>query len=160
MESQSAPETKRGFRYTTEQKNEILAWVDDYDAKNGRGGASAAAKHFGVSLISIGNWKKRASGITSPKGSKSGGLPTQIDERQFMKVLAGRGFKYRKLINDLTGEVIEESKDERIEALNLKFEAIPASGAEHSAIYVTQTSPSIQVSMTLDRLLEMARVKP
>lgn len=60
--------TTKGKRYTPEEKQKIVTFAQEHNVQNKRGGASAAAKKFGVSQISIGAWLK--SGKTSTKSSK------------------------------------------------------------------------------------------
>ena len=80
-----------------------------------------------------------------------------IDQMQFIRVMIGKGWKYEKSVNAYTDEVIKETVPPQIEKLGLKFEAVPKNA---EGIYVTQTSPQIQVSMPLDKFLEIAGLKP
>ena len=77
-----------------------------------------------------------------------------ISEEAFLKVLHGKGFSVKISKNLLTGE-IEREVPASIEALGLKFSAIPSGS---SSIHVTQTSPQIHVAMSLDRFLEVAGI--
>lgn len=160
MEAIRNASSRKGLRYTIAQKKEILQWIEDYNAEHGRGGGGAAARHFDVSAASISNWRNKEAIKRAAEGVRAAELTSRISEQQFMRVLAGRGFRCSKLVDGYTGEVVEEKKDPRIEKLNLKFAPMPQTDADHAAIYVTQTSPSIQVTMTLDRLLEIAGIKP
>lgn len=63
-------QTSRGKRYSMAERVEILSYVDNYNAKNGRGGAADASRKFDVSQLTIGNWL-RAAGSPSPKRKKS-----------------------------------------------------------------------------------------
>ena len=137
-------------RYTEEQKEEILAFVE----AEGRGGIAKASEKFGVSSVTISGWKKVKSGSS---GSSAEGL--EIDKNQFVKVMAGKGFAYTKMVNELTGEVVEEKSDPKIEALGLEFKAAPKN-ADPEKLYVSQTSPQIQVTMTFDKLLNILGIKP
>ena len=47
-------------RYDQKKKDEVVAFIKDYNEKNGRGGQSAAAKKFGITAITISNWLKKA----------------------------------------------------------------------------------------------------
>jgi hypothetical protein len=80
----------------------------------------------------------------------------KIDEAAFYKVLHGKGFPVKISQDLLTGE-IETSVPEAITRLGLQFSTIPANA---SGIHVTQTSPQIQVSMTLEKFLEIAGIRP
>ncbi len=54
----------RGKRYTSEEKAEILTFVDQHNAENkGRGGAASASRKFNVSQLTISNWL-RDTGVT------------------------------------------------------------------------------------------------
>jgi hypothetical protein len=44
--------------FSPEKRAEILAYIEKYDAKNRRGGQSAASKKFKVSRVTIINWLK------------------------------------------------------------------------------------------------------
>ncbi len=55
-------------RYSTAQKQKIIGFVEDHNAKNGRGGQAAASKKFKVSVLSIGNWLK-GGGASKKKAS-------------------------------------------------------------------------------------------
>lgn len=53
-------------RYDQKKKDEVVAFVENHNAKNGRGGQTAAVKKFKISPITIGSWLEKA-------GSKSVG---------------------------------------------------------------------------------------
>lgn len=50
----------KGKRYTPAEKKEILQFIAEYDAKNGRGGQTQAAKKFGVTALTLSTWRKAA----------------------------------------------------------------------------------------------------
>jgi transposase-like protein len=50
----------RGKRYSTEEKAKIVAFVNEHNAKNKRGGQLTAAKKFGISQITIASWLKKS----------------------------------------------------------------------------------------------------
>ncbi len=58
-----------GARYTDEQKQEVTDFVAEYNQANGRGGASLAAKKFGIAPLTITAWLKAAGAPT--KGKKT-----------------------------------------------------------------------------------------
>lgn len=62
----------RGKRYTQEEKDEVISYVADYNASNGRGGQSSAAGKFRISQLTISGWLKNAgiSGRNSSSGAK------------------------------------------------------------------------------------------
>ena len=60
-----------GKRYTEEQKEKILAFVDEVNETKGRGGPAAAKKKFGISPITLTSWQAKRKGGTS-RANKSG----------------------------------------------------------------------------------------
>ena len=69
-----------GKRYSTEQKREILAFVN----AQGRGGISAAGKKFGVSYIALRRWMNGETG-----GRKAGRVAAKgLDGRKLKSVKA------------------------------------------------------------------------
>lgn len=141
---------KKGKRYSDEEKAEILAFVDSH----GRGGQSAAAAKYKVSPLTIGNWRKEAG-----KGSKAKGTAPAVNRDDVLRELAGKGFKIVRMQNMLTGEVLEEKIDPKIEKLGLEFGRMPAKPSD-SATYVSAAGGAVLVTMTLDRLLALTGTKP
>ena len=47
-------------RYEQEKKDEVVAFVEAHNAKQGRGGQSAAVEKYGLSPITIASWLKKA----------------------------------------------------------------------------------------------------
>lgn len=96
----------------------------------------------------------KATRSAAPKAAAA--ATAKIDEAAFYKVLHGKGFPVKISQDLLTGE-IETSVPESITKLGLQFSAIPANA---SSIHITQTSPQIQVSMTLEKFFEIAGIRP
>ncbi len=140
----------KGKRYTDAEKAEILNFIESY----GRGGASAAAKKFGVSPLTISSWRKSTGG-TSSKAKAT----TAIDKDEVLRQLAKKGFKVVRMVNALTGELVEEKIDPKVEKLGLDFGGLKGKASD-SATYVTQTRGQVLVTLTLDRLLAITGVKP
>jgi hypothetical protein len=110
MSTSNKKDIVRGKRYTSEEKGKIISYVEDYNASNGRGGQSSAAKKFGVSQLTVSSWLQNAgvSGRT-PKGS------------------GGKGSMQNKLGTMLTlGQEIEKLERE-LNTKRSKFEALKAS---------------------------------
>jgi hypothetical protein len=148
--------TKKGKRYSDAEKAEILGFI----AKQGRGGATLAAKKYGISPLTLTNWKKAAAGKGSAKSgvaAKSGGA--YVDKDAVLKVLAGKGFKIVRSMNIITGEILEDKIDPKIEKLNLAFGGV-SGRADDSTTYVTSAGKQILVTLTLDRLLALTGTKP
>ncbi len=53
---------KQGKRYSVEEKAEIVSFIEAFDAKNKRGGMKAASDKYGVSVVTLSNWKKKGKG--------------------------------------------------------------------------------------------------
>ena len=67
----------KGKRYTAEEKQEIVAFVNEHNAANGRGGATAASKKFGASQLSIAAWVKAGPASGKPaKGVRGASVAT------------------------------------------------------------------------------------
>ncbi len=61
--------SSKGKRYTAEEKQAVVDFVNN-NAANGRGGVTAAVKKFGASQLSIAAWVKAGPATTKPaKGS-------------------------------------------------------------------------------------------
>ncbi len=56
----------KGKRYTDGEKKEILDFISDYNAKNGRGGQTKASEKYGVTQITLANWLKGAGKKSKP----------------------------------------------------------------------------------------------
>lgn len=83
-------------------------------------------------------------------------VPSKVDEAAFYKVLHGKGFTVKITQDLLTGEIQTQIPDS-VRRLNLQFGAMPAHSTE---VHVIQTSPQIQVAMSLDKFFELAGIRP
>jgi hypothetical protein len=140
--------SKKGKRYNAAEKAEILNFVEQL----GRGGATQAAKKYGISPLTLSNWKKASA---TPRKVKGGAL----DKDGVLKSLAGKGFKIVRSMNIITGEILEDKIDPKIEKLNLDFGGVPAKPND-STTYVVSTSGPVLVTLTLDRLLAITGTRP
>lgn len=91
-------------RYTAAQKKKIVDFVNDHNAKNGRGGQAAAVKKFKVSVLSVGKWLK---GGAAPAKKSTG-----------KKVKAVASGSVASILNRMT------AIQEKIAALNTEFDAL------------------------------------
>ena len=96
MSTSKKKDIVRGKRYTSDEKNEVVTFVTDYNATNGRGGQSSAAVKFGISQLTIASWLKNAgmSGGSGAKGSIQNKLSTML----------GLGQEIEKLERDLNAK--------------------------------------------------------
>ncbi len=58
---------KQGKRYSVEEKAEIFTFITAFDAENKRGGMKAASDKYGVSVVTLSNWKKNDKGARRRK---------------------------------------------------------------------------------------------
>jgi transposase-like protein len=59
-----------GKRYSATEKQEVVNFVNAYNASNGRGGQSEAARKFNISILTVSAWLKK-SGNKVAKGGKA-----------------------------------------------------------------------------------------
>ncbi len=74
--STTAKKGERGVRYTDAKKKEIVDFVVEYNATNGRGGQSTAAEKFLISPLTVAAWLK-AAGVRKGKGKGKGKAKSQ-----------------------------------------------------------------------------------
>ena len=48
--------TSRGKRYTPDERQQVLEFVEEHNVEHGRGGMTTAVKHFGISAVTIRSW--------------------------------------------------------------------------------------------------------
>lgn len=101
--------SKKGKRYSAEEKQAVVDFVNEYNAKNGRGGQSRAAKQFGLSVLTVSSWLK------NPKVSSRGGSAA---------VPAGLAAKVNELIV-VAGQITHAEAE--LGTLRAKYERLKAS---------------------------------
>ena len=82
-----------------------------------------------------------------------------VEKDDVLRALAKKGFKVARMMNVLTGEILEEKIDPKVEKLSLEFGGLKGE-ADESKTYVVQSSGQILVTMTLERLLAVTGTKP
>lgn len=93
----------RGVRYTADIKQEVIDFVAEYNAKNGRGGQSAAARKFNITILTVSSWLKGngkpsvklPSADKAAQGAKAAALPSQLSAQ--VKALLDLGEQIQKL---------------------------------------------------------------
>lgn len=65
----------KGKRYSPAEKQAVVDYVNQVNAQYGRGGQSAAAKKFSVSVLTVSAWLKAAGVSKSPKVAKAAEAP-------------------------------------------------------------------------------------
>ena len=102
----------KGTRYTDAVKQKVIAFVEEVNAAKGRGGVAAAARKFGVSPLSIGNWLRK--GGVSSSGSRS--------------KASGSGGGRNKVLSELVSLDTEIAKKRsELEKLEARFEKLKGS---------------------------------
>jgi len=85
----------KGIRYTAEQREEILQFLNDFNKANGQGGLKAASAKYGVSTVSISRWqgpaKKRRKGAKRGPKKKTTTAATQAVAPKAAGVRASAG---------------------------------------------------------------------
>lgn len=73
----ASKKASKGKRYTAEEKQAVVDFVNNYNTENGRGGVTAAVKKFGASQLSIAAWVKAGPASGKPaKGVRVSGVVT------------------------------------------------------------------------------------
>jgi hypothetical protein len=88
-------------------------------------------------------------------GKASSSPIPKADEEVFYKVLHGKGFPI-KITKDLLSGEIQSQVPDAIRKLNLQFGSIPLNASD---IHVIQTSPQIQIAMSLDKFIEISGIR-
>jgi transposase-like protein len=109
----ASKKASKGKRYTAEEKQQVVDFVNKHNAANGRGGATAASKKFGVSQLTVGSWLK-SSGIDVGDRRK----------RSTAAASAGRGSVLAEL-SKLDGVIAAKRKE--LDALEARFQELKAS---------------------------------
>lgn len=114
--STSPKKATKGKRYTAEEKNDIIGFVQKYNADNGRGGQSAASKKYGISQLTIASWLKSSDAPAGKRGRKAGA-----------SVKASKGGSFSAKLGALSSLAAQIDKAEaELEKLKAKFKALKA----------------------------------
>ncbi len=111
--STSTKKAPKGKRYTDEEKNDILGFVQKYNDDNGRGGQSAASKKYGISQLTIASWLKSGPSTGAKRGRKAG------------SVKGGKGGSFSSKLSALSALANQIDKAEaELAKLKAKFKAL------------------------------------
>lgn len=110
----AAKKATKGKRYTAEEKQQVIDFVNKHNEANGRGGATAASKKFGVSQLTVASWLKSIGG-TSVRLPRKGGKAAATGNRS--GVLAE--------LSKLDGVIAAKRKE--LDALEARFQKLKAS---------------------------------
>lgn len=113
-------------RYSSDEKKEIIAFVEKHDAENGRGGKTAAVAKYGISPISLSAWVKSAGGPVS-SGKKRGRKASSKKAAKTVKVTGTKVGSLAGKLNELTalaGQIEKVESD--LGKLRAKFNSLKA----------------------------------
>ena len=124
---------KLGSRYTDDQKKDLTDFVVAYNAANGRGGSSRAAKKFGVSPLTVIAWLK-AAGVqgSANKGAKKAAkaapakAPKAAKTAKKVNGVSSGGFS-AKLTSLLSLSGLIDKAEAELAELKAKFSSLKAS---------------------------------
>ena len=107
------PAKKTAKRYTEEQKTDILAFIEKFNAENGRGGQTAAVKKYGVTPLTLAAWSKKSAKKPKKAGksAKKFRNPAKLIDR--LKVVSSEIAKAEKSLEKLQAEAKELRKEIR-----------------------------------------------
>ena len=133
----ASKKSNKGKRYTDEEKQEIVDFVNEYNAAKGRGGAANASKKFGVSQLTIGAWLKKGKGGATKKvkaaakkatkGAKRGRPPGRPAKAAVVAAAAAPGGRAKVLAALAKADEAIAAKRAELDALEAKFEQLKAS---------------------------------
>lgn len=109
----ASKKASKGKRYTAEEKQQIVDFVNKHNAASGRGGATAASKKFGVSQLTVASWLK-ISGADKVGNGRKGGKSAAAGKRS--GVLAE--------LSKLDGVIAAKRKE--LDALEARFQKLKA----------------------------------
>jgi hypothetical protein len=116
--SKKSTESNTRKRYTPEEKANVLDYISTHNAQNGRGGQSAASKHFGIPPITLAAWS-RAADSPAPVAKKRGRKPGSTN------VATASGTGYASKLSQLSSLAQEIDKAEsELEKLKSKFSSL------------------------------------
>jgi transposase-like protein len=106
----------KGKRYTAEEKQTVVDFVNNHNADRGRGGVTAAVKKFGASALTIASWVKAVPVVG--KASKGRG--------------AGSGAAFSSKRGSVLAELAKldhviAAKRKELDALEARFQKLKAS---------------------------------
>ena len=102
----------KGKRYTAEEKQQVVDFVNKHNAANGRGGATAASNKFGVSQLTVAAWLKSSGGDQVGNGRKGA------------KSAAGGRSGVLAELSKLDGVIAAKRKE--LDALEVRFQKLKA----------------------------------
>lgn len=80
MRQKKILDTKKGKRYSFEERSDVLLFINNHNNNYGRGGMTTAVKKFGISAVTIRNWiaERKESGAEKVSHTKQGDIYRNI----------------------------------------------------------------------------------
>jgi transposase-like protein len=79
-----------GKRYSADQQQEVIDFVNSYNASNGRGGQSEAARKFNISILTVSTWLKKSGNkvakVANAKATPAGKSSAKVSSALTAKV--------------------------------------------------------------------------
>ena len=133
MSAKPKKAASKGKRYTDTEKQAIVSYVNDFNAKNGRGGQAAAVKKYGVSALTITGWLKTvkpAKATAAPDPAKApvkAAKPAPVKPIKRAKVPQGTRYtdEQKKVVLDFVAAVNEKKGRGGMTAAARKFKVTP-----------------------------------
>jgi transposase-like protein len=130
----ASKKSKKGKRYSAEEKQAIIDFVNEYNAAKGRGGAANASKKFGVSQLTVGSWLKSGKGgakkkvkVVAKKAAKKGARRGRPPGRKAKVAASGAGDRSQVLAALFAADKEISAKRKELAALEAKFEKLKGS---------------------------------
>jgi DNA invertase Pin-like site-specific DNA recombinase len=90
MSNSTKKSASKGVRYTDAQKKEVVDFVNEYNAANGRGGQSKAAEKYNISQLTVASWIKGGEASKTAKVAKQDAAPKAENASQAPKAVKAK----------------------------------------------------------------------
>jgi hypothetical protein len=123
--STSTKKITKGKRYSPEEKQDIISFVQKFNEdNNGRGGQSAASKKYGISQLSVSSWLKSAGSAAPVTGARRGRKPGSLNKP---KGFTSSGGSYSAKLGELSSLANQIDKAQAdLDKLKAKFQSLKA----------------------------------
>jgi transposase-like protein len=88
--------TKKGVRYSSDFKKQVVDFVKSYNDAKGRGGQNQAANKFKLSVLTVSAWLK-AAGVKNPKRKPLAKKSTAVKSKAGRRATAAKGSRNSEL---------------------------------------------------------------
>jgi transposase-like protein len=89
MSEKKSKKASGATRYPTETKEEAVAFLENFNAENGRrGGLKAACDKYGVTAVTLSNWRSQLRGDSPKKVKKAGTKKAAAPKKKVAAVAA------------------------------------------------------------------------